>query len=177
MSSDTLTILQRLCIEWRAGLSAPLLQRRRALPKWYALPTEPLPAGVVTLAQNVEWSDADAFAAARETVLQYGPSNAQQFPELKVTHNPDTAALELVPTPLTGLAVVGPRLRLGVGQIARYEWNERLTGEQVRYRHTIISVALVAAPLRADLFAKLPDFYVSHMVDLNERRYKARRAV
>ncbi|RJF71324.1 hypothetical protein D3875_06785 [Deinococcus cavernae] len=151
------------------------------MPKWFALPNDALDAGVVTLAQNVEWSDADAFAAARETVVQYGPGNAPQSPEVVVTptcglHRTDPDGLELAPTPLTGIPAAPQRLNLRVGQFARFEWNERLTGEAVRYRHTIINVALTAAPLPADLLARLPDFYLSHMVDLNERRYKARRA-
>lgn len=172
--TEPLLIFQRLCTEWgREGRSAALTALRRDLPKAYPLPAVPNLGGVVALAQNVEWTDADAFAHARETVLTYG-----QLADLHSVNSPspgiqatpvESGSWQLVPLPFTGL---GGALRLRPGQLARFEWNERL-GE--RCRHTVVSVALGGRTLDPRLFLKLPDFYLSHMVDLNERRWKARR--
>ena len=169
--ASTLLIFQRLAIEWgKEGRSAALTALRRDLPKAYPLPSLPNLGGVVAVAQNVEWSDADAFATARETVLPYGQWADLPASEIQVSPA-DAGGWQLVPLPFTGL---GGQWRLGAGQLARFEWNERL-GE--RCRHTVVNVTLCAGPLRSDLFMRLPDVYQSHCIDLNERRYRAGRAV
>lgn len=181
MSQPPLPVFQRLCIEWgRDGRTPALTARRRELPRCYPLPLSPLPAGVVALAQSVDWSDEDGFTHARETVLHHEQLATLHPAELELHPSEASEGLELVPTPHLGGTDFGGRLMLRRGQIARYEWNERLfdalgtyTG---RVRHTVISVGLCPQPLSAQAFFKLPDFYVSHLVDLNERRWRKGRA-
>lgn len=163
-----LLILQRLCIEWgQAGTTALLTARRRGLPKSYPLLLTPVPKGVLAVAQNIEWTDEDGFTNPLETIHQYGQLGDLQPAEVEFTPGLDAESWQLAPLPLTGLS---GSLKLGVGQLARFEWNERL-GE--RRRHTIINVTLCRRPLRNDVFMRLPDLYQSHMIELRE---KARRA-
>ena len=175
--SDLLVIFQRLAVEWgRKGRSALLTARRRELPKSYPLLLSPVPAGVVAVAQNVAWTDEDGFLHATETVQPFETFTGFQPSEVQVKAGNTVESVELVATPLLGIPNVAPRLRLGMGQVARFEWNEHLgtddTGEG-RVRHTIISVALSPRTVNRDLFSKLPDLYYSHCIDLNQRRLKA----
>lgn len=163
MTSSVL-VLQRLASEWgREGRSAALSALRRELPKAYPLPALADLGGVVAVAQNAEWSDADAFAMARETVLKYGRLADLSKSQMEVTHT-DADGWQLLPLPLAGL---GGKLRLAVGQLARFEWNERL-GE--RCRHTVVNVTLCAGPIRSDLLMRLPDLYQSHMIELRDKK-------
>lgn len=157
----SILIFQRCAAEWgERGRSAALSAKRRELPKFYPLP--PVPLDLAALAHNLEWSDHDGFECPQETVLHYA-SLAELFaPELHLSGSADT--LELMPL----LPELGGVVRLRVGQLARYEWNEHLgTG---RVRHTVMSVGLFTPPVRADALARLPDAYLSHLIDLNQRR-------
>lgn len=178
-----LLIFQRLSIEWgREGRTAALTARRRELPRQYPLPPSPLPAGMVALAQNVEWTDADGFTHATETVWPYTRLDGLGGTGLDVTATPDADTLELLPAPHLGgfgPGGMGGRLRLRPGQLARYEWNERLGeafGAEGRVRHTVVSVSLCRRPLPDGVLSKVPDFYVSHLIDLSDRRWRAGRA-
>lgn len=175
----SLLIFQRLAIEWgQAGRSALLTARRRELPKAYPLSLALVPAGVVAVAQNVEWNDEDGFTHAHETLHQYENLTGLHPAELQVNPTANGENLELMPTPLMGIPHLGQRLRLGVGQVARFEWNEHLGADSSgagRVRHTIISVSLSPRTVNKDVFSKMPDLYYSHCIDLNQRRLKAGR--
>lgn len=172
-------LFQRLAFEWgREGRSALLTARRRELPKSYPLSLADVPAGVAALAQNVEWTDADGFLHAHETRHEYADLSGLHPDEVTVNPGPagsvELEGVELVPTARLGIPNLGPRLRLGLGQLARFEWNEHLGGGRVR--HTIISVCLSPRTVSRDPFTRVPDLYSSHCIDLNQRRLKAGRA-
>lgn len=163
--SNPLLVFQRIAFEWgQAGRSALLTARRRELPKSYPLSLTPVPAGVVAVAQNIKWTDEDGFTHPLETTHQYGQLSDLQPTEVEFTAGLDSESWQLAPLPLTGLS---GSLKLGVGQLVRFEWNERL-GE--RRRHTIINVTLCRRPVRNDVFMRLPDLYQSHMIELREKK-------
>ncbi|GAA5532987.1 hypothetical protein Dalu01_01384 [Deinococcus aluminii] len=132
--------------------------------KQVRLPTRNLKPSTAALVQVLDFSDADAFAQARERVYEYEKLISARPAELEIKLDDDVLRLMPYSSNPFGRSKI---TELHVGETARYEWNERIVLEHTwRYGHTILNIGLTLRPLHNRLFYKQPDYHESNLVQM-----------
>lgn len=112
----------------------------------------------------LNFCDWDAFAKPSERIYEYRETVSARPAELELKFDDERLNLRLAPFASSPLGH-GNFVELGLGQTAKYEWNEKIAFMHTwRYRHTVVNVALTGQHPPARLFHSQPSFEATHLV-------------
>ncbi|WP_156039118.1 hypothetical protein [Deinococcus marmoris] len=163
--TSLLVVVQRITFEWgKEARGGVLAARRNQAPQYARLPTKTHPESMAALVHTLSFSDADAFAEAREQVYEYISLVSARPAEVELKL--EDGKLQLIPY-ASHPSGRGKVAELSLGQTAKYEWNQRIVLEHTwRYTHTILNIGLTQQPLQSRLFFSEPDFHESKLAQM-----------
>lgn len=163
--TSPLVVIQRITFEWgKEARGGVLATRRNQAPQCVRLPPKTHSESVAALVQTLSFSDADAFAQAREKIYEYKNLVSARPAEVELKLEDDK--LRLIPY-ASHPSGRGKIAELSLGQTAKYEWNQRIVLEHTwRYMHIILNIGLTHQSLKSRLFFNEPDFYDSKLTQM-----------